>query len=114
MAYRQFCQHFLAPLALIAYSDIRLNQLSRVYLDGIPLDLASKLLPRKTTLNFGLNMHIHLHAKSQAQYADKQVDVSKTQREMKKHQLLGLVENLARAEPPLSPGGAGYARLRLQ
>ena len=25
-AYRQFCQHFLAPLALISYTDVRLNQ----------------------------------------------------------------------------------------
>ncbi|NIV11336.1 MAG: SAM-dependent methyltransferase, partial [Aliifodinibius sp.] len=31
VAYRQFCQHFLGPLALMAYSDIRLNQLSRIY-----------------------------------------------------------------------------------
>jgi hypothetical protein len=43
--YRQFCQHFLAPLALMSYRDIRLNQLLRVYIDGIPLDLAALLLP---------------------------------------------------------------------
>ncbi len=45
VAYRQFCQHFLAPLALMAHTDIRLSQLMRVYIDGIPLDLASRLLP---------------------------------------------------------------------
>ena len=45
VAYRQFCQHFLAPLALMAYRDVRLSQLLRVYIDGIPLDLASSLLP---------------------------------------------------------------------
>jgi hypothetical protein len=39
VAYRQFCQHFLAPLALMAKTDIRLSQLLRVYIDGIPLDL---------------------------------------------------------------------------
>ena len=32
VAYRQFCQHFLAPLALMSYTDIRLNQLSKVFL----------------------------------------------------------------------------------
>src|SRR5512136_1175382 len=38
VAYRQFCQHFLAPLALMSYKDIRLNQLFRVFIDGFPLD----------------------------------------------------------------------------
>jgi hypothetical protein len=31
VAYRQFCQHFLAPLALMSYVDIRLHRLLRVY-----------------------------------------------------------------------------------
>jgi hypothetical protein len=70
IAYRQFCQHFLAPLALMAYRDVRLNQLLRVYIDGIPLDLASKLLPFHTRLKFGLLAHIHLHASAQKKYAD--------------------------------------------
>jgi hypothetical protein len=48
VAYRQFCQQFLAPLALMAYRDVRLSQLLRVHIDGIPLDLASRLLPART------------------------------------------------------------------
>ena len=48
VAYRQFCQHFLAPLALTSQVDVRLNQLSRVHIDGIPLDLAAALLPGST------------------------------------------------------------------
>ncbi len=35
VAYRQFCQHFLAPLALMSFKDIRLNQLLKIYIDGI-------------------------------------------------------------------------------
>lgn len=71
--YRQFCQHFLAPLALASLVDIRFMQLSRNYIDGIPLDLASRLLPAKTRFGLsGLNVHVHLHAKMQRQYADKQ------------------------------------------
>ena len=46
MGYRQFCQHFLAPLALMSRRDVRLGQLLRVHLDGIPLDLAATLLGR--------------------------------------------------------------------
>lgn len=93
-AYRQFCQHFLAPLALMAHTDVRLSQLSRIYIDGIPLDLASKLLPRKTSFNFSLNVHIHLHAKSQQRYSDVEIDPEKHRGQMKKQQLLGLVESL--------------------
>ncbi|MCX6251669.1 MAG: class I SAM-dependent methyltransferase [Bacteroidetes bacterium] len=70
-AYRQFCQHFLAPLALMSHTDIRLNQLLKIYLDGIPLDLVCKLLPIKTKLNFSLLMHLHLHAKAQQKYEHK-------------------------------------------
>jgi ribosomal protein L11 methylase PrmA len=71
-AYRQFCQHFLAPLALMALVDMRLSQLLRVYIDGVPLDLASGLLPAKTKFGLsGLAVHVHLHARAQKQYADK-------------------------------------------
>jgi len=73
IAYKQFCQHFLAPLALMAKTDIRLGQLLKNHIDGIPLDLASKLLPASTKLSFGLSTHIHLHARSQKKYADKNV-----------------------------------------
>ena len=73
VAYRQFCQHFLAPLALMARRDIRLGQLLRVHIDGVPLDLASGLLPWPTRWQLGLAMHIHGHAASQRRYADKAV-----------------------------------------
>lgn len=63
VAYRQFCQHFLAPLALMALTDIRLNKLMAIHIDGIPLDMTSKLLPFKSRLSIGHFLHIHLHAK---------------------------------------------------
>jgi len=73
-AYRQFCQHFLAPLALMSRRDVRQSQLLRVYVDGIPLDLASSLLPLRTWLSFSLLTHIHLHARSQGHFAGKAMD----------------------------------------
>ena len=76
VAYRQFCQHFLAPLALMSYRDIRLSQLFRVYIDGVPLDLANTLLLFRTRLRFSLFSHIHLHAKSQKYFADKTANTS--------------------------------------
>lgn len=72
VAYRQFCQHFLAPLALMSYKDVRISQLLRIYIDGIPLDLASSLLPFRSFLNPSLDAHIHFHAKMQARHGGKQ------------------------------------------
>jgi len=71
VAYRQFCEHFLAPLALMSRVDIRLGALQRGYLDGIPLDLAARLLPGRTRFGLGLGAHIHLHARAQRRYADR-------------------------------------------
>jgi ribosomal protein L11 methylase PrmA len=69
VAYRQFCEQFLAPLALMARRDVRLNRLLRADPDGVPLDLATKLLPRRSRLNFGLLSHLYLHAAAQGRYA---------------------------------------------
>lgn len=96
VAYKQFCQHFLAPLALMAQTDVRLSQLLRVYIDGVPLDLASRLLPRRSRLNFGLLSHIHLHASAQQRYADKEVGKDTFRRQMSKNSFLGLIDNLER------------------
>ena len=71
IAYRQFCEHFLAPLALMSRRDIRLGGLLRDHLDGIPLDLAARLLPARTRLSLGLGSHIHLHARAQRRHADR-------------------------------------------
>ncbi len=95
VAYRQFCQHFLAPLALMAYKDVRLSQMLRVYMDGIPLDLTGALLPTRSRLNFGLATHVHLHASSQKRYAGEGIaQGSQGGRQMGRTALLGLVDSL--------------------
>jgi len=68
VAYRQFCQHFLAPLLLMSKVDLRLNSLMQNHIDGIPLDLASKLLPLKLRLSPLISVHIFLHARFQKKY----------------------------------------------
>lgn len=103
VAYKQFCQHFLAPLALMAYSDVRLHQLLRVYLDGIPLDLASRLLPMRTFLRPSILIHIHAHARYQQKYADISVARHAAHSRVSKHQLLALVESLESAVAKLTP-----------
>jgi hypothetical protein len=114
VAYRQFCQHFLAPLALMARCDIRLGQLLRSHIDGIPLDLAARLLPKSTRLRPGLAMHIHLHARFQRNYAD--ADPSRTGKPVKQARvsrtgLLGMVDGLRGTVSKLNwnPGGTEWA-----
>jgi len=68
VAYKQFCEHFLAPLALMTYRDVRLNHLLKTYLDGFPLDLARKLLPKRAYFRLSLLLHIYLHAWMEKRY----------------------------------------------
>jgi len=92
VAYRQFCQHFLAPLVLMSYRDIRLSHLLCIYIDGLPLDLTGCLLPWRTRLRFSLLSHIHLHARSQKHFADKPINVG--QHRMSRYAFLGILNSL--------------------
>lgn len=92
VAYKQFCQHYLAPLVLMTDIDIRLNQLLRVYIDGIPLSLASSLLKARSYLNFPVLLHLHLHARSQSHFADKSRGEIKRQFSLLSFQ--GLIDSL--------------------
>src|SRR5205823_5314875 len=84
---------FLAPLALMSMVDPRLNKGSRIYVDGLPLDLASKMLPWKSKFKPGLAMHIHMHAKAQAKYTVPTEQMKQSQ--MSRFSLLGLIDSLA-------------------
>jgi hypothetical protein len=108
VAYRQFCQHFLAPLALMALRDIRLNQLLRVYIDGVPLDLASGLLPSKTRFSFGLLTHLHLHASAQKRYSG--AEVKSRAGTMSRQAMTGLIDSLESTITKLdwNPGGTEW------
>lgn len=82
--YRQFCEHFLAPLALARYTSLDALKLLRVDLEGISLDLATSLLPKKAKLKAGLLSHLYLHNASQKKYqniaSDKGSDSIKSRR----------------------------------
>ena len=94
--YRQFCEHFLAPLALMAHRDGRLGLLLRTYVEGIPLDLASELLPRGTRWSPGLAAHVHLHARAQRQHADEGQEAAPKAVTMSATRRLALLDHLRR------------------
>lgn len=103
-AYRQFCQHFLAPLAMMAMVEPSLSELARTHLDGIPLALATSVLPAHSRLKPGLLMHLHLHGRSEAKTNGAPVATARRQRVtgIRKTAMLGLVDSLDRTVRQLS------------
>jgi ribosomal protein L11 methylase PrmA len=116
--YRQFCEHFLVPLALMSRVDVRLSALLRSHLEGVPLDLGSRLLSRGTWFRPGLLFHVHLHATAQRRYADRGRDpVERSEpsgaakRGVSAQAALGLVRSLRGAIESLdwTPAGTEWA-----
>jgi ribosomal protein L11 methylase PrmA len=106
-AYKQFCEHFLLPLTLMSSTDIRCGALLRSYVDGIPLDLGSRLLPHRSWTSLNTVLHIHLHAWAQARYAGSAVTSAAKGKSMSQRSLLTLVKNLGNAVERLSWKAAG-------
>lgn len=97
VAYGQFCSHFLAPLAMAAYADVRMFSLWRSYIDGFPLDLAAGTVPFWRRWRPGLLMHLALHARAQTM-ADRKEDIGRTkearQPKVTDRGLIGLIRSL--------------------
>ncbi len=96
-AYRQFCEHFLVPLALMSRCDIRCGQLLRTFMGGIPLDLGARLLPFRTRLDPRFFFHIVLHARSVRAFAHSSVAKVARGATISTPALLSLVDGLHRA-----------------
>jgi len=96
VAYQQFCKHFLAPLLLMSKTDTRLNSLSKIHIDGVPLDLASRLLPIKSWASPSILAHIHIHAITQNKYAGSGDSSKNKIRSISKTGMLGLLNSLKR------------------
>ncbi len=112
VAYRQFCEHFLVPLLLMSSRDIRCGMLLRSCLDGVPLELGSRLLPRKSWLRPSVLFHVHLHAKAQSRYSDTAaVEKESRRRAMTRDAVLALVGGLRRCIESLDwvPAGTEWA-----
>lgn len=111
VAYRQFCQHFLAPLAIMARTHIALGRLSRDHLDGIPLDVATRLLPWSTRLNLGLFSHLHLHARQQQRHGMSATTATTAAPKVSRLGLRGILDSLKSTIRRLryEPGGTEWA-----
>jgi hypothetical protein len=103
-AYGQFCESFLIPLALMRYSGQSLNILLTNFLNGIPLEIGSKLLPLRSKLSMPLLMHVHLHASRAAgSKTGNTSPSSKSSQHFSKHSMLGLCLSLEKAIQSIRP-----------
>lgn len=62
VAYRQFCECFLAPLLLQQYCHADMGKIFTLYPNGIPLEILVSLLPKKAKWNLHTYLHIYLQA----------------------------------------------------
>jgi ribosomal protein L11 methylase PrmA len=110
-AYGQFCRQFLAPLALVAKVDVRLGGLLRLHLDGVPLDLASRLLPARTRWSVGVGLHIHMHSRSRARPGDAPERVARAATGFDRRKLEALLASLETTVLALDwrPGGSDWS-----
>jgi SAM-dependent methyltransferase len=111
IGYRQFSEHFLAPLAMMAYRDVRCGLMLREFIDGIPVDLASTLLPGRTKLNLGLASHIHAHAGAHRRHVSSSGRSPRPLPRTSPFRKAALIDNLRRTIEALAwtPGGTPWA-----
>jgi ribosomal protein L11 methylase PrmA len=62
VAYRQFCECFLAPLLLQQYCHVEMGKMFTLYPNGIPLEILKSLLPAKAKWNLHNYLHVYLQA----------------------------------------------------
>lgn len=100
-AYKQFCQHFLLPLALQKYGVSELNKLQQIHIDGIPLSLGAQILPFKSNFNILFYTHLHLNAKYENKYKNKR-EISGKQMSLPKEKLRNILLHLRSSVQNLS------------
>jgi hypothetical protein len=74
IAYKQFCEEFLSPIALMHYNGAQWSKLTMANLRGMPLSFVSKQLPIKSWFNLTTLLHIHLHSKYSENNESKEIN----------------------------------------
>ena len=76
-------------------TDVRLSQLLRVYLDGVPLDLPVPCFPGPPRFRPSLLLHLHLHARTQRALAGRSEKLKP--HSVSRRSLLALIHSLESA-----------------
>lgn len=62
IAYRQFCESFLAPLLMMHYRHRDMGKVFTTFSNGIPLDVLKSLLPFRSRFSIQVYMHIFMQS----------------------------------------------------
>jgi hypothetical protein len=96
----------------MAHCHVGLSKLLRLYIDGVPLDMASAMLPARTRINPALYIHIHLHARMQQRYGGKtEIATRAKERKLSRTGMVGIISALESAVRKLrwQPEGTEWA-----
>ena len=109
IGYKQFCEQFLAPLALSSYCGVEHNMWMRGSLDGINIIDCSKLLPLKSFFSITLlgNIHAQAWAMSDIVSATKQAKRI-NEKKIPKKNLIALLDSLGIFIGKLEHPKSGY------
>lgn len=93
--YKQFCEQFIAPLALAHYTADKSLGMLQYYLEGIPLNLIVKLLPKRARFKKGLLPHLYLHQRAQSKHQGSGTkSAGRPERKISEFALNGLIASL--------------------
>lgn len=109
IAYKQFCEQFLAPLAINSFAGIEHNQFFRSNVDGLDLKTAQRLLPLSSYFSPTLLGHMHLHAWALKKATSERFQEKKTQiKSVPRKNLLAMLHSLKRFLDKLEPKDQTY------
>ena len=111
IAYRQFCEHFLAPLMLMGRVHIEAGRFLREFLDGVPLEVAARVLGARACVSPSALIHVRLHARSIRRFGGTNAAAPDRLRSLSRRALGALVESLVAAVRGLEwqPRGTQWA-----
>jgi hypothetical protein len=103
VAYRQFCEFFLGPLAVMGYVDSELGSLTRLCGGLIPLAQCVRLLGKRGAFNFGVFMHLRMQHLMQRRVVNRNGGAPTPRGSMSKESLLGLLHSLKHTVKNIEP-----------
>ena len=93
LGYKQFCEHFLAPILINSELKINHNPFFRGDLGGIDIKVLSKIMPIKSFFKSLVFFHVHLHAFSMKNiYSNSKKKIEK--KKIKKINLIAMIETI--------------------
>lgn len=108
LAYKQFCEMFLAPLAIQSYNRVEIQNWLIGSINGINIIDCSSILPAKSYFNWGMLAHIHIHASAAKRITAVTSHRDKKEVTIKKKNLLELLKSMHRCIKKLKNPATGY------